>query len=107
MARFRAEEAAQGNGSAAVRIIDNKVKNAGEKATRIRKKSNTATPSEYLTQRIDEIAVQAVDRLEGLVRSNDEAIATRNVHFVIEQQRGKAVQKNENRNLNFNIEAVL
>jgi hypothetical protein len=42
-----------------------------------------------------------------MVKSEDERIATKNAHFVIEHIRGKAIQRSFNVNAKANIQSVL
>lgn len=106
-ARFAAERAIKGNGTSAVETLTPDYKHPKDRATKLSKKLEDVGVSEYMDNRLDEIAVKAIDRLDELVSSTDEAIATRNVHFALEQKRGKAVQKTQSENVNINIETVL
>lgn len=97
-----------GNGTRAVELLTPEYGvNAYARAHRIVKKGKEVSNSEYVDSVLEQVAVKAADRLDRLVDSTDEAVATRNVHFALEQKRGKAVQKTQSENVNINIETVL
>jgi hypothetical protein len=107
IARFKAEQAVQGNGSAAIRILEPDYMRVGDRAYEISKVTEGMSADEYLDKSIEQIAVKAIARVERIVNSKDEHVALKASTFVIEQRRGKAVQKNESRSVNINIETVL
>lgn len=107
VAQFKALEAINGNGSEAVAIQTPTILNKGERAWRIRKKPQDINTVDYIENTIQQIGVDAINRVGNMVNSADERVATKNAHFVIEHIRGKAVQKTEGKHLNINIEAVL
>ena len=51
-------------------------------------------------------APKALRRINELVQSRDEQIATKNAHFVVEQIVGKAKQRTESLNVNVNIDVL-
>lgn len=107
VAKYKSAEIIAGNGSAAVAMIDPGHINIGNKAYRIRKKAQNMPTSQYLNESMEQIATEAVQVLGELVHSKDEAIATRNVHYAIDQQRGKAVTKSISLVGKTNIQSVL
>jgi len=107
VAQFKALEALEGNGSAAVAIQTPTVLNKGERAWRIRKKPQTDNAVDFIEDSIQQIGVDAIQRVGKMVNSSDERIATKNAHFVIDHLRGKAVQRSESKHLNLTIETVL
>ncbi len=107
VAQFKALEAINGNGSEAVAIQTPSILNKGERAWRIRKKPQDINTVDYIENTIQQIGIDAINRVGNMVNSVDERVATKNAHFVIEHIRGKAVQKTEGKHLNINIEAVL
>jgi len=107
IAKYRAAEIVTGNGSAAVRQLEPDHINYGDKASRIRKKSESMPTTQYINEAMEQIAGDAVRVLSVLVHSNDEAIATRNVHYAIDQTRGKAVTKSIALTGKVNIQSVL
>lgn len=107
VARFQAEELLQGNGSAAIEIMQPDIINRGDKAHRIRKYAEKHDIADYVPQRVQQIAKAAIDRIEDMVNSTDERIATQNSHFIVELAIGKAVQRSETASVNLNIEAIL
>lgn len=107
IAEFTALEAEEGNGSSAVRIQTPTMLNEGDRAYRIRKKSEDENAIQFIDEQLQQIGVDAVQRVGKMVNSADERIATKNSHYVIDHLRGKAVQRTENKNLNITIESVL
>lgn len=105
--RHNAEAALVGNGTRAVESLTPEYRAPHRRAYQIVKKGLQVSNSEYVDTVLEQVAVKAADRLEELVDSTDEAVATRNVHFALEQKRGKAVQKTQSENVNINIETVL
>ncbi len=105
--RFKTEEIIQGNGSAAVRVLEPEHKSEGNKSWRIRQVEQQEVESDFVPKRVQQIAIKAIERVGEMVNSTDENVATRNAHFVIDHAIGKATQRTENTNLNINIESVL
>lgn len=105
--RFQAEEVLQGNGTAAVEILEPDSKSPGVRAFEIRKQANQAVDTDHVPNRIQQIAVQAVERINDIVNSTDERVALSASEFIIDHAIGKAVQRNDNVNLNVNIENLL
>lgn len=109
--RTVAEHATQvlidGNGTAAVRSLSPEYQAPDRRAVRIVAKSRNVTAQEYIENGLQQIGSEAIDRIGELVHSEDERIATKNAHFVVEHIRGKAVQRNLNANVKLNIQSVL
>jgi len=109
--RTVAEHAAQavlsGNNTQAVREIDPEYKAPHVRAHRIITKSKSVNALEYIENGLEQIGSEAIDRVGELVHSEDERIATKNAHFVIEHLRGKAVQRNISASVKLNIQSVL
>jgi len=107
IAEHKALEATLGNGSAAQRAINPTILKPGDRAWRIKKKAENENALDYIENSLQQIGVDAVQRVGKMVNSVDERVATKNAHFVIDHIRGKAVQRQEGKHLNINIEAVL
>lgn len=107
IAQHKALEAELGNGSAAVRAAYPTTIQPGHRAWRIQKISKNMNAVDYIENSMQQIGIDAINRVGNMVNSADERVATKNAHFVIEHIRGKAVQKTEGKRLNINIEAVL
>lgn len=105
--RFQSEEIIQGNGSVAVRVLEPMTKNVGDRAYRLRKAAEKSKSADYVPKQIQQIAVGAIRRIGAIVDSTDEHVALKASMFVIDHAIGKAVQRNENHNVNLNIESVL
>lgn len=96
-----------GNGTAAVRELEPEYLDPEARSTRITAKSSDTTIQEYLEDSLQQIGESAVQRVEELVQSCDERIATKNSHYVIDHLRGKAVQRSINVSTKLNIQSVL
>lgn len=107
IAQHKALEAELGNGSAAVRAVYPTTIQPGHRAWRIQKVSKDTNAVDFIENSMQQIGIDAINRVGKMVNSVDERVATKNAHFVIEHIRGKAVQKTEGKHLNINIEAVL
>ena len=107
IASFHSASAITGNGSSAVDMINPHYKNRGDRAYRIRKKSEDESIGEYIENGLQQIGADAVQVIGELVNSADEKIATKNAHYVVDHLRGKAIQRSETKSLNLSIEAVL
>ena len=63
--------------------------------------------TDFIDEQFQQIGVDAVNRVGQLVNSNNEKVATKNSHYVIDHLRGKAVQRTESKHLSLNIQTVL
>ena len=61
----------------------------------------------YIDNSLQQIGSEAIERIGELVFSQDERIATKNAHYVVDHIRGKAVQRNLNASVKLNIQSVL
>lgn len=107
IAKFKALEATQGNGSEAVRILEPDTKSVGTRAHTINKKANNAEVTTYIDNQLATIAQPSINRLKELVESDNEQVATKNVHYVIDHLRGKAISRSINRSEVINIDTVI
>lgn len=107
VANHNAQVLISGNGSAAVRETNPEYKAPERRAYQIVKKSQSVSAMEYIENGLEQIGSEAIDRVGELVHSEDERIATKNAHFVIEHLRGKAVQRNISATVRLNIQSVL
>lgn len=110
IAKYKATEIIEGNGAAAVRATEKLTgskQDARRRAWLIRTKAKAMDSGEYIDHKMQQIGVEAIERVESMVQSPDERIATKNAHFIIDHVRGKALQRSETKHLNLNIEAVL
>lgn len=107
VAQFKALEAIEGNGTAAVRIMEDTRLAPSARAFKIVRKSKEANSVDYIEDTMQQIGVDAINRVGKMVNSADERIATKNSQFVIDHLRGKAVQRSESKHLNLTIETVL
>lgn len=107
IANFKATRLLTNNNTEAVQLLEpTRVVGISARATKINRKVQESNV-DYVDKKLQEIAVNAVERVQELVGSEDESIATRNSHFVIDHVRGKALQRTENKNLNITIEDIL
>lgn len=107
VAEHNAQVLVSGNGSAAVRETNPEYKAPERRAYMIVKKSQSGNVQEYIENSLEQIGSEAIERVGELVHSEDERIATKNAHFVIEHIRGKAVQRNISAKVSLNIQSVL
>ena len=71
------------------------------------KPSGAKNVNEYLDMYMQQSAITAANRLEQLVNSENEKIATQNVHYVLDHVRGKAVQRSVTAHAKVNIQDLL
>ena len=107
VAQFEAEKIVTGNGTAAIRKLNANYKSPETRAHYITKKSKSINASEMIENRLQQIASDAIERVGELVNSEDEKIATKNSHYVIDHIRGKAVQRSITATAKFNIQNIL
>lgn len=107
LARFKAEVIAQGNSTAAVRKLEPNRLAPHQRAYRIVKKGEAVNTVDYIENVLQQIGVDAVNRLGMLVNSSNESVATKNVHYTIDHIRGQSVRRSESKHLSLSIEAVL
>lgn len=107
IASFKAARLLTNNNTEAVQLLEpTRTIGIEDRAYKIARKASISNV-EYVDRKLQQIAVQAVERVQELVGSEDEGIATRNSHFVIDHVRGKPLQRTENKNLNITIEDIL
>lgn len=107
IAQYKVTEALEGNGTAAVEVLEPDSLSPHDKAYRIRKKSEELEGALYVDKQLDKVAITAMNRVKEIVQSDDERTALKASMFVIDHVRGKAVQRTENKNFNLTIEGVL
>ena len=110
LAKYQSTKLAHGNnGSEAIRILEGKTDSADirRRAWLLNSKLKQLDANDYIESKINKIGLEAIERIEELVQSPDERIATKNSHFIVEHIRGKAIQRSESKHLNLNIESVL
>jgi len=107
VANHQAQAVLSGNGTQAVRVTDPEYTAPDARAVRIVAKNRDVNALQYIENGLEQIGSEAIDRVGELVHSEDERIATKNAHFVIEHIRGKAVQRNITANVRLNIQSVL
>lgn len=107
VAQHVAQVALEGNGTQAVRAIDPEYRAPQARAHRIVTKSKDVAVGEYIENSLEQIGSEAIDRIGELVHSEDERIATKNAHYVVDHIRGKAVQRNISLTGKLNIQSVL
>lgn len=107
IAKHKAAELAAGNGTRAVETVEPGYSSPKDRAYHIAKKSESMPTSVYLNNSLEQIAEESIQVLGELIHSDDEAIATRNVHYAIDHVKGKAVQKSVTLTGKLNIQSVL
>lgn len=71
------------------------------------KPSGAKNVNEYLDMYMQQSAITAANRLDELVNSENEKIATQNVHYVLDHVRGKAIQRSVTAHAKVNIQDLL
>lgn len=96
-----------GNNTEAVRRLEPEYSNPNARAVKIVAKSSIENTPEYIDTQLQQIGSEAIDRIGELVHSDDERIATKNSHYVVDHLRGKAVQRSISVTGRLNIQSVL
>lgn len=107
VANHAAQEIIDGNATAAVRSLEPDYVAPHARAHRIISKSKDVQVGEYIETQLEQIGSEAIERIGELVHSEDERIATKNAHFVVDHIRGKAVQRSITATTKLNIQSVL
>jgi hypothetical protein len=93
LAEYKALKALEGNGSAAVRILEPTRLAPKDRAYRLAKKSEAQSTADFIDSQLQQIGIDSVNRLGKLVNSSDERVATKNVHYAIDHIRGQSTKK--------------
>jgi hypothetical protein len=93
MAEFKALKAEHGNGTAAIRALEPTRLAPKDRAFHIAKKSETQRTADFIDDQLQQIGIDAINRVGKLVNSSDERTATKNSHYVIDHIRGQATKK--------------
>jgi phage terminase small subunit len=107
---FAIEYAKTDNGTQSVlKAFDNNYtpQTARVKATRLLANDNVLNEIEYQKNKLEKLASKAVDRLDNLIQSDNETIATTNIWNTIHQVQGKPLAKNLNMNVSVSVEDML
>lgn len=64
------------------------------------------TRAQEITNELEELSKPAIIELKKLLHSEDEQVRTKNVHYVIDHNVGKAVARTENKNFNVSIDML-
>lgn len=107
VANHAAQTILSGNATAAVRAIDPEYRAPEARAHRIVRKSKQVSAVEYIENSLEQIGSEAIERIGELVHSEDERIATKNAHFVVDHIRGKAIQRSITATTKLNIQSVI
>lgn len=107
VATHAAQTILDGNATAAVRSLEPEYKAPHIRAHTIVKKSKQVSAIEYIENGLEQIGSEAIERIGELVHSEDERIATKNAHFVVDHIRGKAVQRSITATTKLNIQSVI
>lgn len=96
-----------GNGSSAVRALTPSVKNPGNRAWHIQKKSQKENTEKFIDDQLQIIGVDAINRIGEVVSSNDEKIALKASTYVVDHIRGQATKKSIALTGKLNIQNIL
>lgn len=107
IAEFKALKALHGNGTQAVAVQHTELIAPQDRAFKLAKKSKEVSSVDFIDDKLQQIGVDAVNRVGIMVNSSDEKVATKNSHYVIDHLRGQAVKRSETRNINLSVETLL
>lgn len=107
VANHEAQAILSGNNTAAVRALEPEYIAPDRRAVRIVAKSREVSAGEYIENQLEQIGSEAIERIGSLVHSEDERIATKNAHYVVDHIRGKAIQRSITATAKLNIQSVL
>jgi hypothetical protein len=107
VADFTIQETLHGNGSQAVRQMEDTRLSPGSRAFRIREKQKEMATSQFIDEQLQQIGVDAINRIGKLVNSEDESIAMRSSSYVVDHIRGQATKKSVTLTGKVNIQSVL
>lgn len=103
----KAQELLYGNGTAAIRKYQPEYFSPKDRAYRLAKKSEGIATTEFIDQQLQQIGVDAINRLGDLVNSTDERVASKSVMYTIDHLRGQATKKSISLTGKLNIQSVL
>lgn len=111
VANHATQEILAGNATQALRELEGETERSDaairQRATRIVAKRDNESAAEYIDKSLEQMSTSAIERVNEMLKSNDERIATKNAHYVLDQIRGKAVQRNISISARLNIQNVL
>lgn len=107
VAEHQAQAVLSGNATQAVRNMNPEYLRPDNRAVRIQAKASIVNAGEFIDNSLQQIGAEAIERIGELVHSEDERIATKNAHYVVDHIRGKAVQRSITATTKFNIQNVL
>lgn len=107
IAAHQAAVALTGNNSAAQRSLHPTMLAPHARAFRIVKHSKDVPAEVFIDDQLQQIGIDAVNRVGKMINSSDERVATKNAHFVIDHIRGQATKKSIAVTAKINIESVL
>jgi hypothetical protein len=93
LAEFKALKAIYGNGSAAVRALEPTRLAPKDRAFRLAKKSEQQSTADFIDNQIQQIGVDAINRIGKLVNSTDERVASKNSQYIVDHIRGQSTKK--------------
>lgn len=104
---FLGLKALEGNGTKAIRRLGLGYLAPHDRAFKLSRKAEEQDTGTFIDEKLQQIGVDAVNRVGELVNSTDEAIATKNAHYTIDHIRGQATKKQVTLHGKFNIQNVL
>ena len=107
VASLEALTALLGNSTAGVRVLTPTVKNPANRAFAIRKKTVEKSTEVFIEEQLQQIGVDAVNRLGEVISSPDEKTALKASMYAIDHIRGQATKKSIALTGKLNIQNVL
>lgn len=107
VSRFKALRVLHGNNTAAVRILEPTNISHKDRAYKLAKKAEEQSTLDFIDKQMQQIGIDAINRVGKLVHSTDEKVATKNAHYIIDHIRGQATKKSISLTGRVNIQDVL
>lgn len=107
IAKFQAAKLVYGSGAKAIRILEPDESDPRRRAWLISTKCKQLDSSGFLSFQLEQIGVDAINRIGEMVNSRDESVATKNSQYVIDQLRGMPTKRKESLSTKLTIESVI
>lgn len=107
VAKFNMAKLEHGNGTQAVIATEPDILSPEDRAFKIAKKSKEVSTTQFIDDKLQQIGVDAIQRVGMMVNSSDERIATKNTHYVIDHIRGQATKRSITLSGKLNVQDIL
>lgn len=104
---FNIAKLEHGNGTKAVETMNPELLAPHNRAFQISKKSKEVTTAQFIDDKLQQIGIDAIQRVGMMVNSSNESIATKNTHYVIDHIRGQATKRSITLSGKLNVQDIL